>query len=103
MPKETPHSGREVAQGVALVLVFHCAFLTGLVKLGDAMVRNMPPWLANVFVWSLAGFGVTQMIYIGPAIWYYRRKQRPGVVKGLIIAAAVTALLNGMCWALFRS
>ena len=44
--------------------------------------------------------GISQLLYIIPAIVIYRRRGRPGVVKGLIIAAAVTFLLNATCTAL---
>jgi hypothetical protein len=46
---------------------------------------------------SNAARSAAPMLYIGPAIAIYKTKGRPGVVKGLIIAAAITFLLNGAC------
>lgn len=50
---------------------------------------------------SLIAIGLTQLVYIIPAIIIYKKKNRPGMVKGLIIGAAITLLLNGTCTALF--
>ena len=50
---------------------------------------------------SLIVLGLSQLVYVIPAIIIYRRKGRPGIVKGLIIGAAITLLLNGTCTALF--
>ena len=58
--------------------------------------------------WSLIAIGVMQFIYIGPLILEARRSQRPGRVKGPIIAASITLLLNAACgsafwWPMFRA
>ena len=48
---------------------------------------------------SLIGIGVTQLLYVIPAIIICIRSDRLGMVKGLIIGAALTFLLNGLCTA----
>src|SRR5207253_8690351 len=54
--------------------------------------------LASLTVnFSLFALGVSQLIYIIPAIVIFQHKGRPGVVKGLIIGAALTLLLNATC------
>ena len=50
---------------------------------------------------SLIVLGLSQLVYVIPAIIISRRKGRPGIAKGLIIGAAITLLLNGTCTALF--
>ncbi len=50
---------------------------------------------------SLIAIGLTQLAYVIPAIIICKKKNRPGMVKGLIIGAAITFLLNGTCTALF--
>lgn len=50
---------------------------------------------------SLIAIGLTQLLYVIPFIILYRKRNRPGMVKGLIIGAAITFLLNGTCTALF--
>jgi hypothetical protein len=46
---------------------------------------------------SLIFIGIIQLVYIIPAIIFYYRDGRRGVVKGLIIGAAITFLLNATC------
>ena len=47
-----------------------------------------------------AGLGIVQLIYVIPAIIVLRRRREFALLKGLIIGAVVTALLNGGCWLL---
>jgi hypothetical protein len=42
--------------------------------------------------------GVSQLIYIGPAIWMASRRGQYNRRKGLIIAASLVALINAACW-----
>jgi hypothetical protein len=49
---------------------------------------------------SLVFIGVSQLLYIIPAIVIYGRRGQPGIVKGLAIAAALTFLLNATCAAI---
>jgi len=44
--------------------------------------------------------GVVQLVYIIPAIVIVYRRGQPRVVKGLILGAALTFLLNAACWGL---
>lgn len=46
---------------------------------------------------SLIFVGISQLAYIIPASVFYWRDGRRGVVKGLIIVAAITFLLNATC------
>ncbi|MEG4632070.1 hypothetical protein QUB56_21170 [Microcoleus sp. AR_TQ3_B6] len=46
------------------------------------------------------GVGIVQLIYVIPAIIFLRRRGEFALLKGLIIGAVVTALLNGGCWLL---
>jgi len=83
-----PSRQGEIWRGVGLALLMH--------------LIQVPLAAATVFI-SLVFMGVSQLLYIIPAIVIYRRKGRPGVVKGLIIAAAITFLLNATCSALVLS
>lgn len=47
--------------------------------------------------------GIAQLIYVIPAIFILRRRRSFTLVKGVIIGAVVTALLNGGCWLLIYS
>ena len=76
------HQRAEVWRGLGLTLLLH--------------LIQIPFAVLTVFI-SLIFLGVTQLIYIIPAIVMARRRGRPGVVKGLIIGAALTFLLNVAC------
>ncbi len=99
---QQPGSGgvrRGVGLGIAMNLIYF-GFWIGFYYFGlDRYWLTTGTGDFGVIFWSLFCIGATQWIYIGPAIWYYHRKQEAGMVKGLIIAASLTALLNGACWA----
>jgi hypothetical protein len=80
--------GKDIWRGIGLALLLH------LIQIPFAFV--------TMFI-SLIFVGVSQVVYLIPAILHYRSAARPGVVKGLIIAAAITFLLNATCTALIFS
>ena len=45
--------------------------------------------------------GISQLVYMVPAIVLARRRGRADLVQGLAIGLAVTFLLNAGCWGLF--
>ena len=75
----------EIWRGVGLALLLH------LIQIPFAFVTSF---------FSLILVGVSQLVYLIPAILHYRCLGRRGVVKGLIIAAAITFLLNATCTAI---
>ena len=82
-------TNRDVWIGLGLTLLLH--------------LIQIPLAIVTVAI-SLIVLGVSQLLYIIPAIIIYRKKGRPGVVKGLIIGAAITFLLNAACTGLmFRN
>jgi len=50
---------------------------------------------------SLLFVGVSQLLYVLPAIASFWRDRENGLVKGLIIGASITFLLNASCLAVF--
>jgi len=81
-PDEQQSQRIEIWRGVGLAFLLH--------------MIQIPLTFATSF-FSLIFIGISQLLYIVPAIVIYQRKGRPGVVKGLIIAAAITFLLNATC------
>jgi hypothetical protein len=71
-----------VAWGVGQVLLFH--------------LLQIPVAFMTMF-FSLALICVSQLIYVIPAIVVAKRKGHEDTVKGIIIAASVTTLLNVAC------
>lgn len=45
--------------------------------------------------------GISQLVYMIPAIIYFSRKGKSESAKGLIIGAAITLLLNAACAGIF--
>jgi hypothetical protein len=50
---------------------------------------------------AVEGIGISQFVYIGPAIWIAHKHGQDNRMKGLIIAASLVALLNAACWGVF--
>jgi hypothetical protein len=46
----------------------------------------------------LGGIGVVEWLYVVPLYMLFKSRGKPNTAKGLIIAAGITALLNGLCW-----
>ena len=94
-------STREVLKGFALGLglIIVCTCL--LAGVGIFLARHLQAF--GIGMWLIFGFGVTQLIYMLPAILIARRRGRTGIAKGLIIAASLAFLLNASCFALFWS
>lgn len=53
--------------------------------------------------YSLMFLGVSQLLYILPAIALCKRNKRDDYVKGLIVGASITFLLNASCLAYLKS
>ena len=80
--KHDSESKGSVAWGVGQVLLWHLAQI---------------PVAAMTVFFSLAVICVSQLIYVIPALIIAHRKGHEDTVKGIIIAASVTALLNIAC------
>lgn len=81
-PMVQAESKGSVGWGVGQVLLFHLLQV---------------PLAAMTVGLSLAVMCVSQLAYVLPAIIVARRKGHEDTVKGIIIAASVTALLNVAC------
>ena len=96
----------EVFAGIALLIAFHFMFWIGisglfyLVSLFFSFLKldifGLLP--AYFWLWPLLGFGLTQLLYVIPLCIYYRRQRQFNTMKGIIIGAILTALLNGGCF-----
>jgi hypothetical protein len=100
MPEPKPITAIEVGLGFLLAIGLHIAVLGTLWFLVLPLSGWSSGWLATVWFVGLLGIGVAQLVYLVPAILMARRRGRPGIAKGIIIAASLTALLNATCWGL---
>ncbi len=64
-------------------------------------------WLPSFFLGSYAPvvffIGLVQLVYILPICIYLGFKEQWNWMKGIIIGACITALLNGGCWLLVNA
>ena len=85
--------------GVGLVAIMHfLAFSIGSVILGIVINTRLVGMVANIAIFSIFGIGIAQLAYIIPLIIYLARRQAWALMKGVIIGAILTFLLNGGCW-----
>jgi hypothetical protein len=81
-----------VGWGVGLTCLLHLfQFPIALVL---SFVPSVFPLLALFFI------GVSQCVYMIPAILHFRKKGETETAKGLLIGASITFLLNATCTAI---
>ncbi len=51
----------------------------------------------------LVFIGIVQLLYVLPAVFILRRKDRTGMMQGVLIGAGLTFLLNAACFGLLMS
>ena len=87
--------------GALLALALHLLWVPVLLLLGlladngAAQEAIVPLMLA-----PLLFIGVAQLLYVGPAFWWTRRRGFVRLAQGLLIGAGITFLLNAACWGL---
>ncbi|MBW4483101.1 MAG: hypothetical protein KME14_11210 [Tildeniella torsiva UHER 1998/13D] len=95
-----PSETLEIVKGMLLVLGCHAIagaliFLLGLllavIGIGDYAFAI--PWFIGA-----AGFLFWQLLYVIPLVITLRRRQLIARSKGVVIAAVLTALVNGACF-----
>lgn len=71
-----PWKGSRVWAGIGLVALLHLLNL--------------------IFPMALAFIGITQLIYVGPALVYFRKDT--AMMQGILIGAGITFLINAACF-----
>lgn len=92
-------SGILLVFGMHILAIIICGVLNSL--LITLLGPNPVSTITYVLVISLLGIGISQLVYVVPVIFLLKRQGQWGVMKGVIIGAVITALLNGGCWLLF--
>ncbi|MDF0552443.1 hypothetical protein [Kamptonema sp. UHCC 0994] len=86
-----------IVLGIIILVLIHGLTLTALVFLSS----YLPFFNRNYnFFFIPASIGLWQIVYAIPLIFLMKIKQQWGLMKGVIICAVLTALLNGGCWIL---
>lgn len=87
-----------IVLGILLLFVIHILTVIALLFLSS----YLPFFNRNYnFFFIPVSIGLWQIVYVIPLILLMKRKQQWGLMKGVIICAVLTALLNGSCWILF--
>jgi hypothetical protein len=94
-PQNLQNSGGSAWWGIGLTLLLHLLQIP-MAILVIALSSDPYAFLIPLIFW-----GVSQLIYIIPAliIAYYAKK--PHIVKGLLIGASISFLLNAACAGMF--
>ncbi|MBX2866065.1 MAG: hypothetical protein KTR27_21135 [Leptolyngbyaceae cyanobacterium MAG.088] len=79
--------------GIAALLIFVLGYTIG------PMVGLYG--FAVIWLFGYAGFLFWQLLYVIPLILRFKRRRKFGMMKGVIMGATVTALLNGVCYLVF--
>ncbi len=95
-----PNEILEIVKGMALLLGCHIVagvliLLLGMVVavVGIGNYFFIYPWVIGA-----AGFLFWQLIYVIPLVITLRRRRLVAMSKGVIIAAVLTAMVNGACF-----
>jgi len=91
-----------IVPGIFLLMGLHLAALILGSILGPILISigGIGYYIASFLGFGIFGIGIAQLIYVVPAIIVLRRRREFALLKGLIIGAIITALLNGGCWLL---
>lgn len=99
---------RNIALGMLLLLGMHfvlfllvCLVLV-IISIVPTPISNNYRWLPLIFI-PTGGIGIFQITYVIPVSLWLKRQGRLGLMKGVIIGAVITALLNGGCWLLLAN
>lgn len=90
---KTKKQFNNIILGIFLLLGMHSAVFIGLVIIAY-IIRLFNTVLAANIIIALFYIGLLQLFYVIPAVIWLRRKQQWGRMKGIIIGAGITALLN---------
>lgn len=95
----------KIALGIAIIvgvngLAFCFGFIIVAVILGNpySTQNTQRMVLGNIIEYAIAGFGMSQLLYVVPLCIWLKRKNRVSMMKGVIIGAVITALVNGACY-----
>jgi hypothetical protein len=91
----------QIVLGAIATVAFNLVLFVIFLMLGSGTLYSlafMPLLTRAVFQ-----IGFSQLIYIVPLCLYLNRKQQWNWMKGIIIGACITALLNGGCWLILQN
>jgi hypothetical protein len=96
------NNSSEIFLGLMILLVMHCVsggiiFLLGYI-IGSILGGYT---IFGVWIGGSLGFFLIQLLYVIPLVLRFKRQGKTARMKGVIIGAVITALLNGACFLSF--
>jgi hypothetical protein len=96
------NEGSEIFRGLIILLGMH--FLSGaVIFLLGFIIGSIIGGYSVLAIWigGSLGFSLIQLLYVIPLVLRFKRQGKIARMKGVIIGAVVTALLNGACFLSF--
>jgi hypothetical protein len=89
----------EIGKGILLLLLFHLLAGASVFVLGGIVGAVFGGYIfAGVWIIGYMGFFLLQLLYVLPLTIRLKRQRKIGMMKGIIIGAVITALINGSCY-----
>lgn len=76
-------------------------FAMGLNVIGAFVILALGMATGGKPLYLLGGIGIVQLAWLVPLALRFRRMGQMETVKGVVIAGAITFMLNAACWGLF--
>jgi hypothetical protein len=92
----------EILKGFLLLCFFHC--IAGfIIFILSSVIGLILGGYAIFYAWIVGGMGffLWQLIYVLPLTIRLKRRGEIGMMKGVIICAVLTALMNGSCYLVY--
>ncbi len=86
--------------GVVILFAFHIAAIVAYCLIALLLNTGLYDSSVAIFAFLIFGIGISQIIYVIPIVIILRSRREFALMKGVIIGAVITALLNGGCWLL---
>lgn len=83
--------------GILLLIGMHFLAILAIVFL--SLIRGI--YGGQILMIGAFGFFLWQLLYVIPVTLWLKRRRQYGLMKGVIIGAVISALLNGGCSLLF--
>ncbi|MEM9006368.1 MAG: hypothetical protein AAGE59_22930 [Cyanobacteria bacterium P01_F01_bin.86] len=102
MSNNADSSIQSIIQGFLLLIFLH--FIAGMIIFALGFIAGTI-WQNYIFlgIWVFGALGLFlwQLLYVLPLILWLKRRGKIGMVKGVLIGAVFTALVNGTCYLSF--
>lgn len=87
--------------GILLLLYIHVGAVTLVIVILTIIMVLFGSFgnvLVSLFMYPLYALGISQLIYVVPMVTVFSQRQQFNLMKGVIVGAILTALLNGLYW-----